>query len=203
MSEINWHSFFFLVFAVLACLMATAVVISRNVVRMAFYLVLSLSSVSGLFFLAGADFVAGMQLMIYVGGTLVLLIFGVMLTAQGPLITMKTSPTDWLLSALLGGTLMIMLIAAGFSVKDWRSSPRSIPSADQQVTATRLGMGFLGIRVDKPEQTNPGLSGGMAGYLMPFEVVSIHLLVVLVGASYLARTKVRASKRPQAQGSIS
>ena len=49
---------------------------------MAFYLVLSLGSTAGLFFLAGAEFVGAMQLMIYVGGTLVLLIFGVMLTAQ-------------------------------------------------------------------------------------------------------------------------
>ena len=49
---------------------------------MAFYLVLSLAATAGLFFLAGADFVGAMQLMIYVGGTLVLLIFGVMLTAQ-------------------------------------------------------------------------------------------------------------------------
>lgn len=199
MNEINWHSFFFLVLALIACIMAITVVVSRNVVRMAFFLVLSLSAVSGLFFLAGADFVGGMQLMIYVGGTLVLLIFGVMLTAQGPLITIKTSATDWLLSALLGGTLMVMLIAAGFSVRSWREPPGKTPPIDQQVTATRLGMGFLGIRVDRETQPNLLLRTGMSGYLMPFEVVSIHLLVVLVGAAYLARTKVRASKRPKAE----
>jgi hypothetical protein len=55
------------------------VVLSANIVRMAFYLVISLAATAALFFLAGADFVGAMQLLIYVGGTLVLLIFGVML----------------------------------------------------------------------------------------------------------------------------
>ena len=51
----------------------------------------------GLFFLAGADFVGAMQFLIYVGGTLVLLVFGVMLTAQGPFISMKTASGEWIL----------------------------------------------------------------------------------------------------------
>ena len=58
---------------------------------MAFYLVVSLGAVAGLFFLAGADFVGAVQLMVYVGGTLVLLVFGVMLTARGPLVSMRTA----------------------------------------------------------------------------------------------------------------
>ena len=82
---INWH------FVLLPALRAARLRLcawpwwSRsNIVRMAFYLVLSLGATAGLFFLAGADFVGAMQLLIYVGGTLVLLVFGVMLTAQGP-----------------------------------------------------------------------------------------------------------------------
>ena len=82
-----------------ACGFAVAVLLTSNIVRMAFYLVLSLAATAGLFFLAGADFVGAMQFMIYVGGTLVLLIFGVMLTAQGPFISMKTSAGDWILGA--------------------------------------------------------------------------------------------------------
>ena len=74
----------FLLFATSTCLGAIAVVISQSVVRMAFWLVVSLGSVAGLFFLADADFVAATQLLIYVGGTLVLLIFGIMLTPSGP-----------------------------------------------------------------------------------------------------------------------
>ena len=86
----NWHTVYFLLFSLAACGFALAVVFTSNIVRMAFYLVLSLGATAGLFFLAGADFIGSMQLLIYVGGTLVLLVFGVMLTAQSPFISMKT-----------------------------------------------------------------------------------------------------------------
>ena len=79
LAALNPHSLAFLLFALLACGFAIAVVLTSNIVRMAFYLTLSLGATSGLFFLAGAEFVGAMQLLIYVGGTLVLLIFGVML----------------------------------------------------------------------------------------------------------------------------
>ena len=90
MDAINWHTFFFLLFALFACGFAVATVVAANIVRMAMCLIISLGATAGLFFLAGADFVGSMQLLIYVGGTLVLLIFGVMLTAQGPFVSMKT-----------------------------------------------------------------------------------------------------------------
>ena len=57
LAAINWHSILFLVFAGLACAFAVAVVVADNIVRMAFYLVLSLGSTAGLFFLAGAEFI--------------------------------------------------------------------------------------------------------------------------------------------------
>src|SRR5262245_48371994 len=119
LAAINWHSVFFLFFALLACGFAVAVVITSNVVRMAFYLTLSLGATSGLFFLAGAEFVGAMQLLIYVGGTLVLLIFGVMLTAQARFISMKTSGAEWVMAAVLGAALLGLLLQAGFSVESW------------------------------------------------------------------------------------
>src|ERR1700688_550622 len=144
MEAINWHSFFFLLFAVLAAGFALGVVLSSNVVRMAFYLVLSLGATSGLFFLAGADFVGAMQLMIYVGGTLVLLIFGVMLTAKGPFISMKTSAGEWVLGAVVGGSLLVLLLAAATNVDAWRVAERAPAVAPP--TASRLGMALLGAR---------------------------------------------------------
>src|SRR6187402_605982 len=129
MSPINWHTFFFLLFSLMASAFALAVVFTSHIVRMAFYLTLSLGATAGLFFLAGADFVGAMQLMIYVGGTLVLLIFGVMLTAQGPFISMKTRAGEWILGAIVGGSLLWLLISAAFSVNDWR------PVAERQLPA--------------------------------------------------------------------
>ncbi|MBS0209119.1 MAG: NADH-quinone oxidoreductase subunit J [Planctomycetes bacterium] len=195
MDPINWHSFFFLLFALLACAFAVAVVVTSNIVRMAFYLVMSLAATSGLFFVAGADFVAAMQLMIYVGGTLVLLIFGVMLTAQGPFINMKTRGGDWILAALVSGALLAVLVPAAFSVGGWRNDNPAADIVDQQqeplATSAPLGLGLLGVRVDKLDATTANLNTGRSGYLLPFEIVSIHLLVVLVGAAYLARSKRR------------
>lgn len=198
------HTFFFFFFALVSCVAAVAVVVSSNIVRMAFYLVISLGSVAGLYFLAGADFVGAMQLMIYVGGTLVLLIFGVMLTAQGPFVSMKTSPGQIVLALAVGGSLLTLLLCAALSVDDWRSDAvaRERRPVESQDTAARLGMGLLGVRVDKldtdtsPLEENPNLAEGFSGYLLPFEIVSVHLLVVLIGAAYLARTKRRVRQEP-------
>ena len=67
----NWHSVFFWLFAGIACVFAAGVLFSSNVVRMAANLIVSLSATAILFMLAGAEFVGAMQIMIYVGGTLV------------------------------------------------------------------------------------------------------------------------------------
>jgi NADH:ubiquinone oxidoreductase subunit 6 (subunit J) len=203
--SVNWHSVFFLLFALIACVFAITVVVTSNIVRMAFFLVVSLGATAGLFFLAGADFVGAMQLMIYVGGTLVLLVFGVMLTAQGPFVSMKTRSGEWILAAVVGAALLALLVPTAFGVARWRSPEKSTAAETQiaasPVTATRLGGGLLGYRVDRMQRAAaeaddaslPKQSQGMSSYLMPFEVVSIHLLVVLIAAAYLARPKKRAS----------
>jgi NADH-quinone oxidoreductase subunit J len=202
---IIWHSFFFLLFAMIACTAAIAMVISTNVVRMAFYLVISLSAVAALYFLAGADFVGAMQLMIYVGGTLVLLIFGVMLTAQRPFVTMKTDPSEVISASIIGVALLAVLLTAAFSVQDWSPGAEVAQAAaevESRHTVTRLGLGLLGVRVDKLDQdgepegdsATKSTDSGLAGYLLPFEIVSVHLLVVLIGAAYLARTKKHRRK---------
>ncbi len=207
MESINWHSFYFLLFALVTCLFAMAVVFTSNIVRMAFYLVISLGATAGLFFLAGADFVGAMQLMMYVGGTMVLLVFGVMLTASGPFVTMKTRGGEWILAIIVGGALLALLLQTAFCVDAWHGPTREEVAANKDftegsVTATKIGGALIGYRVDKiqrqkEETADPTLaktSGGMSGYLMPFELVAIHLLVVLVGAAYLARPKRAASR---------
>src|SRR5262245_57633410 len=151
MNEIYWPSFFFLLFAGIACAFAIAVVVTPNVVRMAFYLVLSLAASAGLFFLAGADFVGAMQIMIYVGGTLVLLVFGVMLTSQDRFISMKTSKNELWIAGLVGACLFVLLAWAAWSVPEWRAMDRAaVEAVPLQPTAAPLGMGLLGARVDGP-----------------------------------------------------
>jgi len=198
---IDWHSLFFYVLAAAACGFALAVVLSGNIVRMAFYLVMSLGAVAGLFFLAGADFVGALQLMIYVGGTLVLLIFGVMLTARGPFVSMQTSPGQWALVGIVGAALLAVLLQAALSAGRWAEHGEiaAAPAAETRSTSGAIGMGLLGVRVDRldAQRTNPASSNGMSGYLLPFEVISVHLVVVLVGAAYLARARRRVNSQNQ------
>jgi hypothetical protein len=78
----------FCLLAAVTGLSAIAVVVTQNVVRAATWLLFALAGAAGIFFLLGADFIGATQLLIYVGGTLVLVVFGVMLTAQGPFINM-------------------------------------------------------------------------------------------------------------------
>jgi NADH:ubiquinone oxidoreductase subunit 6 (subunit J) len=171
---------------------------------MAFWLILSLGSTAGLFFLLGADFVATAQLLVYVGGTLVLLIFGVMLTASGPFMSMKTAPGEGVMAAVIAAGLLFMILASAGST-NWddvsratigkpvaEAEPSGHPgfnTAQEGTTSRSIGLALLGARPDK----DLGASSGKlsVGYLLPFEIASVHLLVVLVGAAYLARAKRR------------
>ena len=184
-APIYWPSLFFMLFSAIACAFAVAVVITPNVVRMAFYLVLSLAATAGLFFLAGADFVGAMQILIYVGGTLVLLVFGVMLTSQDRFVSMKTSNFEMGMALGIGACLLIVLIYAARSVPEWQGlTAQQVSEIPLETTAAPVGMGLLGIRVDAPDKS---------GYLLVFEIISVHLLVVLIGAAYLARARRKRS----------
>src|SRR5947208_6391411 len=111
---------------------------------MAFYLVMSLASTAGLFFLAGADFVGSMQILIYVGGTLVLLVFGVMLTSQDRFISMRTSRGEMVLALIVGACLLVVLIGAAISVPAWAGMTKEqVEVIAIAPTATPVGMGLL------------------------------------------------------------
>lgn len=191
MSSINWPSFFFLLFALIACVFAVAVVVSGNIVRMACYLVVSLSAVAGLFFLAGADFLGAVQLLVYVGGTMVLLVFGVMLTGRGPFVSLKTGGGQWVMGVIIVGALLFVLLQASLGIPEWN---KSLPAEEtMKVSApdsAQLGMGLLGVRTERLESAS-GAPEGKSGYFLLFEIISVHLLVVLIGAAYLARAKRR------------
>jgi NADH:ubiquinone oxidoreductase subunit 6 (subunit J) len=189
-AALNWHTLFFVFFAMITCGFALAVLFTSNIVRMAFYLTICLGSASGLFFLAGSEFIGAMQFMIYVGGTLVLLIFGVMLTAQQRFISMETSAGEWVLAAIIGSALLLLLVRSAASVEAWNTprDPATLVVEDGK-NAMPIGLALSGVRVDKLDEPNASLRFGKSGYLLPFVIVSMHLLVVLIGAGYMARTK--------------
>ena len=182
-----------LLFAVVATITACSalgVVLARNVVRMAVWLLFTLVGVSLLYFLLGAEFVGATQLIVYVGGTLILIVFGVMLTAQAPLREMRTRPAEWLVGGLVGALLFGLLVAVSYQI--------AFPPSDHALAGVApLGLTFLGVTDASPTGDVTGVPTGVTvprtpvAYLLPFEIVSVHLLVVLVGAAYLARAKRR------------
>lgn len=168
----------FYAFAALTLGGAFAVLLTRNVLYAAFFLLLTLLGAAGLFVLASADFLAVAQLMIYVGGVLVLVIFGVMLThkperttdanSQTPnriaSLNRAGSPLTWMIPLLVTGglftALYTLLARANFTLLSqpagWESTVRGV---GQQL---------------------------MTEYVVPFEIAGILLLAALVGATYLA-----------------
>jgi len=203
---------------------ALMTLLSQNIVRSATWLLFTLGGTSGIFFLLGADFVGATQLLVYVGGTLILVVFGVMLTAQGPFITMKTSAGEWAISLTVGVALYATLAIAalnhpGDSNKSLADSAKaSLPPAEKHI-AKEIAVGKADKEAADKKKLDPaqapytsvlGLTfiGAGAGpahregdkvvrtsYLLPFEIVSVHLLVVLIGAAYLARAKKRLRER--------
>jgi NADH:ubiquinone oxidoreductase subunit 6 (subunit J) len=198
------HTFLFWAVAVATGLSAIAVVVTQNIVRAATWLLFTLGGVSATFFLIGADFVGATQLLVYVGGTLVLVVFGVMLTAQGPFITMKTSAAEWGLAAGVGLIFLGVLVVSLTQPDNWPGKDQTNPRMTNAQTSTssqQLGLAFFGFREATPDALLTGVRPGSipmgqkkrekVGYLLPFEIVSVHLLVVLLGAAYLARAKRR------------
>jgi NADH-quinone oxidoreductase subunit J len=208
------NSFLFFTLATLTGLCALAVVITQNIVRAAAWLLFALCGTAGVFFLLGADFVGATQLLVYVGGTLVLVVFGVMLTAQGPFINMKISAGEWVIGLAAGMMLFTVLAISLLSME--MSDPHTHMVAPNKWTlasmreptrlapSAQIGEALLGF----PEATPPAnvtLLGknpkappilrrtrAPMAYLLVFEIVSMHLLVVLIGAAYLARAKRKA-----------
>ena len=168
----------FYVFSALTLIGALAVLLTRNVLYAAFFLLLTLLGVAGLFVLASADFLAIAQLMIYVGGVLVLVIFGVMLThkTEAPADTNSQQPnriaspnrtgvgSGWFVAMLVAGSVCLalfsLLIRANFVLLD--------QPVGWQSTVSVIGKQL------------------MTEYVVPFEVAGILLLAALVGATYLA-----------------
>jgi NADH-quinone oxidoreductase subunit J len=176
-------------------LSALALVFTQNIVRAAVWLLFTLIGVSLNYFLLGAEFLGASQLIIYVGGTMVLVVFGVMLTAQGPFLHLKTKNIEWIAGGVLASCLFGLLVYASLEIGKPATQPAE---GDNGVSVGVLGSAFMNVKEASQPAKMTGFPPGVQppertrmGYLLPFEIVSVHLLVVLIGAAYLARAKRR------------
>src|SRR4051794_31226284 len=143
--------YLFWIVAGLTGMSAIAVVASQNIVRSATWLLFTLGGVACIFFLLGADFVGAIQLLVYVGGTMVLVVFGVMLTAQGPFISMKTSGAEWAISIIAGMLLLGVLTTAVMSEHVELGPPRVKAFIVDPTGQPRIGMVVPEVKFFGPE----------------------------------------------------
>ena len=148
---------------------AIIVVASRNIVRTAVALMFTLVGVAGLYFLLNAEFLAAVQLVIYAGGTLILMIFGVMLTSQSPTSRFQPSRSEVILAIGIGLVMMASLTTALIHWTRRHPAAPQVGEADTTYAVAELGKALLG------------------DYLVPFELASVLLLTVMIGAAYLAK----------------
>lgn len=162
-----------LIFYILAaiCVGSGAVVVfSRNIAYSAFSLLFTFFGVAGLYIMLGADFVGVSQLLIYVGGILVLFLFGMMLTANIDRLREDRTSGGRSFGGVVAATAIgAMLMTIIWSVPQWsKALPRELePGAH---TTTILGQLFMG------------------DYALLFIASSIAILVALVGAAMIARS---------------
>lgn len=160
----NIYDIIFYLFGAITVISAFFVVTSRNIVYSAFYLLFTFFGVAGLYILLGADFVALVQLIVYVGGILILLLFGVMLTNKITSVNIKTG-TLQIIPAALGAAALFYLLITTFLGTGWMTvnPPVDMPSAHS------LGILLIG------------------QYALIFELLGVLLLIALIGAASMAR----------------
>ena len=161
----------FYALAALVVVGVIGVMTGRHIVHMAIQLLAALLGVAGLYVLLSAEFIAAAQLVIYVGGTLVLIIFGVMLTARTGTNVLRPGKFEAVIAALAGAALLVVLVIA-------------ITGTD---TAAHYGMTIDGASPAPAEMVQPLGDALLGRYLLPFELASLLLLAVMLGAAYLAR----------------
>ncbi len=166
----------FYAFAALIVLSAWAIVLSNNIVRMSVYLLLTLAGAAGFYFMLAAEFLAAVQLIVYVGGTLILIIFGVMLTSKNPFL--QFNPKSWEVFVAVGVSLVLMgLVLLAMVGTDLPQSQRPVPISGAEATT----QGYSQV-----EWIGRAL---LSTYILPFEVAAVLLLVVMIGAAFMARKR--------------
>ena len=147
---------------------AMIVAFSRNIIYSAFSLLGTFAGVAGIYIFLGADFVAAVQVLIYVGGILALTLFAVMMTHRITDVQI-TNRAVGRISALVVIGIFLLLLVQAIQQTTWVKAKEIVYAA----TTARIGNLFL------------------ESYLLPFEIAALVLLVALIGAVVLARKEIK------------
>ncbi len=163
--------FFFYFLSAVAVISALAVILRRNPVHSAIALIVTLLSLAGLYLMLYAPFVAGVQIILYVGGIMVLFLFVIMLVNIDRTMLEHRFNKQWhvaTLAALLMGALFLVVYRRGTDLLAQRTLLPLPESSNTQEVGTLL----------------------YGGYMLPFEIASVLLLVAIVGAVVMAKKRI-------------
>jgi NAD(P)H-quinone oxidoreductase subunit 6 len=164
----NVSTVVFYLVAIITIGSAFMVAFSRNIIYSAFSLLGTFAGVAGLYVFLGADFVAAVQLLIYVGGILVLILFAVMLTHRITDVEITNRAAGRIPALIITGVLIYLLIDTV------RETPwAKAKEITYQPTTAKIGDLFL------------------ESYLLPFELASLVLLAAMIGAVVLSRKEIK------------
>lgn len=170
----------FYAFSLLAIGSALLLVNLKNIARALFLFFIVLFAMAGLYLFALADFVAITQIMVYVGGVLILMLFAFMLSNKELLKDLQDSSGSflaiprWQAIPLVLGFLLLMI----YGIMEWQHAPSAWIEQSVQnnndIIPTDNNIQQIGLRF-------------MTFYVLPFEIISVFLMMALIGASHLSR----------------
>ena len=169
----NWYHTIFYLFEALVIISAIGLLLSRNVFYAALWIIVCLLGIAGLYVLAFAEFVAVTQIMIYAGGILVVIIFGIMLTNRIGTARLKVEHNNIFSGVLL--TLPLFALLIYFLSQKAFTAELSAPNMRGTSQLEEIGTNL------------------MTEYVLPFEVSGILLLAALIGAAVIASKKTSSS----------
>ncbi|HEY0727741.1 MAG TPA: NADH-quinone oxidoreductase subunit J [Pyrinomonadaceae bacterium] len=188
----GYEALFFWIFGLAAIFAALLTVMARNAVHSALFLISSLVSVAALFVLAGAEFIAGVQILVYVGGVMVLFLFVIMLVNVGA----EERGSEQIFNKqrqVTASLIFCFLLVAGvlYAVNEgYRGLQKLHPPREASLGATENPSGppnatGSSVMTDDTES----VAGSLYRYAsLPFEIASVLLLVAIIGSVMLART---------------
>jgi NADH-quinone oxidoreductase subunit J len=191
----GWEAVFFWVFSIAAIFAGLLTVMARNTIHSALFLISSLVSVAALFILLQAEFIAGVQILVYVGGVMVLFLFVIMLVNVGAeergreeIFNRPRQVTTSVIFCVLLALGLLHAITEGYKGLQQRDAPRIRAAAEQSLNQEQnLAASATGSSRISTETERVGGSLYRFGSL-PFEIASVLLLVAIIGSVMLART---------------
>ncbi len=185
----GWEAVFFWIFSIAAIFAGLLTVMARNAVHSALFLISSLVSVAALFVLAGAEFIAGVQILVYVGGVMVLFLFVIMLVNVGaeergnqPIMNKPRQVTTSMVFCLLLVLGLLFAVNVGYRGLQKRNPTAAVQGQDQTLVPGATGTSNITADTER-------VGNSLYRYAaLPFEIASVLLLVAIIGSVMLART---------------